>query len=101
MSRLTVETDTAASAKQLAAFLRTVKSVKKVTIEKNNSEKSAVGEPEVPYNWTNPTRPATDEEFEQMIAEAENSPLMTADEAQAYTFELIEKWRKFNSKSFA
>jgi len=72
MSRLTVETDTAASAKQLAAFLRTVKSVKKVTIEKNNSEKSAVGEPEVPYNWTNPTRPATDKEFEQMITEAEN-----------------------------
>ena len=40
------------------------------------------------YNWINPTRPATEEECEQMIAEAEESPSMTAEEAQEYSLKL-------------
>ena len=96
MQRITVETDNLASAKQLATFLRTVKTVKKVVIEqqKNGAESYLVSEPAEEYNWTNPTRPATDEEFEQMITEAENSPSMTLEEAKAHTFKLIDEWEK-------
>jgi hypothetical protein len=42
--------------------LKKVKSVKSVTISSLDKE----------YNWVNPSRTATDEEFEAMIAEAEN-----------------------------
>jgi len=74
MQRLTIETDSLASAKQLATFLRTVKTVQKVIIEptKKGTETNIVEEPAEEYNWQNPSRPATEEEFEQMITEAEN-----------------------------
>ncbi len=50
------------------------------------------------YDWTNPSRPATEEECEQMILDAEASPSITAEEAQAYSLKLIEEWRKGNTK---
>ena len=37
------------------------------------------------YDWINPTRPATEEECEQMILDAEASPSMSAEEAQEYS----------------
>lgn len=46
------------------------------------------------YNWLNPARPATDEECEQMIKEAEESSSMTAEEAQKYSLKLIEEWQR-------
>lgn len=46
------------------------------------------------YNWINPTRPATDEECEQMIKEAEESQSMTAEEAREYSLKLIKEWEK-------
>ena len=61
MNTLVVTTDTKTNAKQLASFLKKVKSVKSVTISTTDNV----------YNWANPSRPATDEEFESMIAEAE------------------------------
>ena len=45
-------------------------------------------------DWIRPGRPATDEEFEQMISKAEKSPLMTVEEAKAHTYKLIDKWNK-------
>lgn len=98
MSRLTVETDTAASAKQLAAILRKIKSVKKVTIEINSSDSSVVSEPQKPYNWTNPSRPATDEEFEQMITEAEAEEAIPAAEARKLTMKHLDKWIAVQNK---
>jgi len=50
------------------------------------------------YDWTNPSRPATEEECEQMILDAEASPSITAEEAHAYSLKLIEEWRKGNTK---
>ena len=46
------------------------------------------------YDWINPTRPATDEECEQMIKEAEESPSMTAKEAREYSLKQIKEWEK-------
>jgi hypothetical protein len=51
------------------------------------------------YDWINPTRPATNEECEQMIAEAEESPSMTAEEAMEYSLKLTnESWEGKPSK---
>lgn len=93
MIRLTIETDSIANANFLAAFLRTVKSVKKVVVEKPSSEEMRVEEPSAAYNWTNPSRPATDEEIERMLDECENSPTLTAEEAKEATLNEIRKWR--------
>ena len=84
MNTLTITTNTADDANFLATFLKTVKTVKSVVVDKKSEPSvSKVSEPEGEprldnkqiqrgkYNWTNPSRPATDEEFEQMILEAE------------------------------
>jgi hypothetical protein len=49
-------------------------------------------------NWALPGRPATDEEFEKMIADAEAEEKaglgMAAEEAQKYSENLIDQWRQ-------
>ena len=80
--------------------------VKSVIREKKPKPKAdlanIVNEPAGEYNWVNPTRPATDEEFEQMIAEAEAEyeaglglPL---EEARLLTMKKLAEWRKKNRK---
>ena len=59
----------------------------------SESEPLVVSEVE-PYNWINPSRQATDKEFEQMIAECEASPSLTAEDAKALTMKEIKEWRK-------
>ena len=93
MQRLIIETDSAVNADFLASFLRTVRSVKKVVVEKPTGKAE---EPTEPYNWTNPSRPATDEEFEQMISEAEAEEGIPAKEARALTMKKIAEWKKQN-----
>ena len=85
MKKLTITTDTENQAKFLATFLKNLQMVRSVDI---SSEESSDEE----YNWTNPSRPATDEEFEQMIAEAEQQTGVPAETARKQTMELIEKW---------
>jgi hypothetical protein len=85
MHTILLTTDTAANAKQLAAFLSTVKTVKSVSID-------PVGKEE--YNWTNPSRPATDEEFEQMISECEKEENLTFEQAGKLSTQKIKKWIK-------
>ena len=54
------------------------------------------------YDWINPSRPATDEEAEQMIAESEaeyNAGLfISSDEALKQTLEELARWRKEQKK---
>jgi len=63
MHTILLTTDTEAHAKALADFLSNVKTVKSVSIDPEVGKK---------YDWINPTRPATDEEFEQLAVEMEN-----------------------------
>ncbi|OFY39307.1 MAG: hypothetical protein A2275_13100 [Bacteroidetes bacterium RIFOXYA12_FULL_35_11] len=111
MQRLIIETDSIANANFLASFLRTVKSVKKVVIEKpfpkeehfDPSTGSGLNvTPAEEYNWTNPTRPATDKEFEQlcleMDAEEAEGKYFTMEEAKAKTLKSIEQWKKKSLK---
>ena len=76
METLIVTTDTAANAKFLANFLKTVKIVKSVVIN-DETNLSKVSEPAVEYNLTNPSLSTVDTEFEQMILDVEKSPLLT------------------------
>jgi len=61
-------------------------------------------EPLSKENWIKPGRPATDEEFEQMIAEMgeeEKAELgMHADEAEKYSGKLIKQWQE-NQKQYS
>jgi len=62
MYRVIIETETQANAKSLATFLKNLKTVKSVSFE----HETAKG-----YDWINPSRPATDEEIEQMLSEGD------------------------------
>lgn len=89
MYRVILETETQAIAKSLAAFLKNLKNVKSVTLEKESK-----GE----YNWINPSRPATEEEIEQMLAEGDaeykSGMFSTSDTALKESSEIIRQWKK-------
>ncbi len=85
MHAITVTTDTAANAKFLAFFLKKVRYVKSVSVNPPLKGK---------FNWISPSRPATDEELEQMLAECEASALLSAEEARKKTLREIKEWRK-------
>ncbi len=50
------------------------------------------------YDWINPSRPATEEEAEEMIEDAENSPSMTAEKAEEYSKKLAKEWQQKKSE---
>ena len=101
METLIVTTDTVANAKFLANFLKTVKPVKSVLIEKKEKY-TEVSEPEEEYNWINPSRPATDEEFEQMCREMDDEEeaglFFTPEEVKAKALNTLKKWKRQNQK---
>ncbi len=98
MQTLIVKTENESAAKLLLAFLKTVRLVKSVTIAPDDSKTGVLNEPANEYNWINPTRPATDEEFELMIAEAEAEEGISAKQAKALTTKKIAQWKKQNLK---
>ncbi|MCB0806420.1 MAG: hypothetical protein KDC05_11525 [Bacteroidales bacterium] len=59
-------------------------------------------EMEEEYDWLNPKRPATDEESEQMIREAEEDyeagRYVPIEDAKKQTIDEIEKWLKNRGK---
>ena len=67
------------NANNLQAFLNAVanldfiKSVRLVKSDETEAGVLTVHEPETEYNWTNPSRPASDDEIEQLIDKMENS----------------------------
>jgi hypothetical protein len=86
MHTILLTTDTEAHAKALADFLSNVKTVKSISVDPEVSKK---------YNWINPTRPATDEEFEQLAVEmekdkGEHSPK----EVVSFVTKELKAWRR-------
>ena len=86
MQTLIVRIDTAEHAKNLTYYLKKAKGVKSV-IKENGK-----------YDWLNPSRPATEEEVEAMIAKAErdmtNNNILSSEEARALTLQKISRWKK-------
>ena len=98
MSTLIVKTETHAAAKLLMTFLKTVRLVKSITLSPDEEKNNVASEPFAEYNWTNPSRPATDEEIERMLDECENSPGFTTEEAKSETYKLLDEWQKKHKK---
>ena len=67
------------STRNLEAFLKVVesldfvKSVKLVNVDQSESESSTLHEPQGAYNWINPSRPASENEIDQLIGRMEKS----------------------------
>ena len=67
------------NANNLQAFLNAVakldfiKSVRLVKSDETEADLLSVNEPETEYDWTNPSRPASEEEIEQLIDKMENN----------------------------
>ena len=56
---------------------------------------NVVSEPAEEYNWTNPTRPATDEEFERLAVEMEqDNGEYSSEEVINFVNEELKVWRK-------
>lgn len=88
MNRFIVETDSAAKAKLFLSLMKELKFVKSVIPENKQ------------YDWTNPSRPATDDEFEQMCremdAEEEAGLGMSTEDAKRKTMNKIKEWKRKN-----
>lgn len=102
MQTLIVTTENEAATKLLLAFLKTVRLVKSVTLASPETNTSVVNESSEPYNWIDPSRPATDEEIEQMLDECErqyaNGEFLTFEDAKSLTKKKIAEWKKKNTK---
>ncbi|MFH1319585.1 MAG: hypothetical protein ABII90_02900 [Bacteroidota bacterium] len=98
MTRLTIETDNAASAKFLASFLKNHKLVRTVVIEKKGDKIETVQEPAEEYNWINPSRPATDEEIEQMLTECEKGKGIPSEVSRTKNLKKFKEWQQKNLK---
>ncbi len=55
-------------------------------------------EPLSKEDWIKPGRPATDEEFDQMLIAAEDSKNLSLKEAKKLTKTKFDKWQRANSK---
>jgi hypothetical protein len=103
MKTLIIQTDTLANARLLLSFLKNVRIVQSVSV-KGDIEKEprvlGVKESKLKYNWTNPSRPATNEEIEQMLDECEKSKEYTVEEARRLTKKKISAWRKKTNCNF-
>lgn len=106
MEQLIITVEGKSNADLLMQLMRKFNFVKSVIRKKSSDTKSGgvkvVNEPAGEYNWINPTRPATDEEFEKMISEAEaeyEAGLgMSAEEAKTLTMKKITEWKKQSPK---
>lgn len=96
MEQLIITLEGKTNADLLMRLLSKFNFVKSVTREKTLSTNASdvANEPTAEYNWTNPSRPATDEEIEQMLDECEKSPCFTTKEAKAYTYKKLEEWHR-------
>lgn len=99
MEQLVINIEGKANANFVMRLLGKFDFVKSVSCEKQaaSSPVSPVvaNEPAEEYNWTNPSRPATDEEFEQLAIEMEQDlGEYTTEEVRNFVLKEIKAWRK-------
>ena len=104
MEQLIIILEGKTNAELLMRLLSKFNFVKSVTREKIPSADAAniVNEPATEYNWINPSRPATDEEIEQMLDECDrqyaNGEFLTLEDSKSLTKKKIAEWKKKNIK---
>jgi len=101
MEQLIITIEGKSNVDLIIRLMRKFNFVKSIIREKQPADvtpaSNIISEPMEEYNWTNPSRPATDEEFEQMISEAENEIALglgiPAEKARKQTMKEIKKWK--------
>lgn len=91
MNRFTVEIDNKANSEIFLSLLKHLNFVKSVNFDKTEDEQIKKLTDE---DWVRPGRPATDEEHEEMLLEAEKSPLITTNELRENVLKRIKKCKK-------
>ncbi len=86
MQTLVIKTDNKKNATLLADFLKSLQYVKSVVLKSETKKEVLTSE-----DWTKPGRPATNEEIEHRIYEAENSEEFTLNEAKEQVYKTIDK----------
>lgn len=90
MQKVIVTIDDPANAKLFLRMVRQLNFVESAKIEKDK------------YDWINPSRPATDEECEQMISECEAEYdaglFLSVEQAKKMTLKEIDKWKRAKEK---
>ncbi|MEK6614618.1 MAG: hypothetical protein AABZ32_00675, partial [Bacteroidota bacterium] len=81
----TLETDSAFNAKHLSDFLKTLPHIKSVSTEKLLEKLSDA-------DWIKPGRPATNEEFEEMIVASMKGKAIPAEASRNRTLKKFEQW---------
>ena len=105
MQTFSVTTATDKDAATLMDFLTTIPGIDTIDLDRQtvhfaHKNGTSTNDEKEPYDWINPTRPATDEEWEEMIVEAENEYKegrgIPAKEARALNDKAIAKWLQSN-----
>ncbi len=99
MEQLIITIEGKSNADLIMRLMRKFNFVKSVVREKTSKSETglahSVNDDAGRYNWINPTRPATDEEFEQMALEMDQDKgEYSSKEVENYVNEELKVWRK-------
>ncbi|NOX46713.1 MAG: hypothetical protein GXO89_07020 [Chlorobi bacterium] len=89
MQTIVIKTDNTKNATLLADFLKSLQYVKSVAFQSDINEKVLKAE-----DWAKPGRPATYQEVEDKLVEAENSMDLSVAEAKEHAYKIIESWQR-------
>ena len=98
MKTLLVDIESTANLQVFMDVVKNLDFVKSVKLNDDPADKpnsSVVNEPAGEYNWTNPVRPATDAEVEQLVVKMENS---TGGYSTKEVKEKMKEWAAQKSK---
>lgn len=99
MEQLVITIEGKSNTDLLMRLLSKFNFVKSISREKTSKQSAnaanVLNEPAETYNWTNPTRAATDEEFERLVVEMEQDKgEYSSEEVMNFVNEELNAWRK-------
>jgi hypothetical protein len=93
MKTIIVDIDNESNAKTLSDFLKSLNYVKSVKyFSEIDSEAGTIAE----EDWIKPGRPATEEEFEDLIKKAETSKSIPAEDSKSQNLKKLDEWAMIN-----
>ena len=93
MKTIIVSIDNESNAKALSDFLKSLNYVRSVKYyNETDSESGTIAE----EDWVKPGRPATEEEFEELIKKAEKSGNIPAEDSKSQNLKKLNEWAMRN-----
>ena len=80
--------------KYVKPFISLLNELKYISSFSKNGKKAKILEPLTDADWVRPGRPATQEELEKMIEEAEKGPFYSLEDAKKLTLREFEEWKQ-------